>query len=48
MQTKGFAYKLQGSVPGRVVVKPCLLEANTVHCGGLEGLGCSRYSGSQP
>ena len=41
MWTKGLAYNLQGYVPGSVGVKPCLLEANTVHCGRLEGLGCA-------
>ena len=40
MQTKGLAYHLQGSVPGRVGVKPCLLEANPVHC----GVGASCYT----
>ena len=42
MQSKGFAYNFPGfCTRRRVGMKPCLLEANTVHCGGLERLGSS-------
>ena len=42
MQTKGLAYHLQGSVPGAGL---CLLEANTVHCEGLERLANLLFEG---
>ena len=28
----------------RVGVRPCFLEANTVHCGGSESLGCTEHA----
>ena len=37
MQKKGLGYHY--CTKRRVGVKPCLLEANPVHCGGLERLG---------
>ena len=46
MQTKGLAYNLQGSVPGAGLA--CLLEASTVHCGGLEGLGSADPKSGAP
>ena len=39
MQTKGFAYHLQGSVPDAGLAWNLVFWRQTVHCGGLERLG---------